>query len=215
MKLAVLTGLLGLSLFHATSKAAAPSRVQVVGREYSFSLSRVRVHSGTAVIELANFGQDLHDLRVQRIGSKHVAGLGVVREDDDERSAALEEDGGEEERHERLGNAGSGRRRDELAEALALGELAGEGVECRLVHDERRNARFRGVIVAAGVGSTSWPESCYRSDFDQSSWRRSSRPMRWRASRSGGRRMRTRWRGSRRTRGGSSTGEPVWASTCG
>jgi plastocyanin len=78
VKLAVLTGLLGLSLFHATSKAAAPSRVQVVGREYSFSLSRVRVHSGTAVIELANFGQDLHDLRVQRIGAKHIAGLGVV-----------------------------------------------------------------------------------------------------------------------------------------
>jgi plastocyanin len=78
VKLAVLTGLLGLSLFHATPKAAAPSRVQVVAREYSFSLSRLRVHSGTAVIELANFGQDLHDLRVQRIGAKHIAGLGVV-----------------------------------------------------------------------------------------------------------------------------------------
>jgi len=78
VKLAVLTGLLGLSLFHANPKAAAPSRVQVVAREYSFSLSRLRVHAGIAVIELANFGQDLHDLRVQRIGSKHVAGLGVV-----------------------------------------------------------------------------------------------------------------------------------------
>ena len=50
----------------------------MVAREYSFSLSRVRVHSGAAVIELANFGQDLHDLRVQRIGAKHIAGLGVV-----------------------------------------------------------------------------------------------------------------------------------------
>jgi plastocyanin len=78
VKLAVLTGLLGLSLFHAAPKAAAPSRVQVVAREYSFSLSRVRVHSGTAVIELANFGQDIHDLRVQRVGAKHIAGLGDV-----------------------------------------------------------------------------------------------------------------------------------------
>ena len=78
MKLAVLTGLLGLSLFNATPKPAAPARVQVVAREYSFSLSRLRVHAGTAVIELANFGQDPHDLRVQRIGAKHVAGLGVV-----------------------------------------------------------------------------------------------------------------------------------------
>jgi plastocyanin len=78
VKLAVLTGLLGLSLFHATPRAAAPSRVQVVAREYSFSLSRLHVPSGTAVIELANFGQDLHDLRLQRIGSKHIAGLGVI-----------------------------------------------------------------------------------------------------------------------------------------
>jgi plastocyanin len=78
VKLAVLTGLIGLSFFHAAPKATAPARVQVVAREFSFSLSRVRVHSGTAVIQLANFGQDLHDLRVQRVGAKHIAGLGVV-----------------------------------------------------------------------------------------------------------------------------------------
>jgi plastocyanin len=79
VKLAFATVLLGLSLFHATQQASAPpSRVQVVAREYSFSLSRLRVHAGPAVIELANFGQDLHDLRVQRVGSTHVAGLGVV-----------------------------------------------------------------------------------------------------------------------------------------
>jgi plastocyanin len=73
-----MTGLLSLSLVHATAKPAAPARVQVVAREYSFSLSRLQVHAGVAVIELANFGQDPHDLRVQRIGAKHVAGLGVV-----------------------------------------------------------------------------------------------------------------------------------------
>jgi plastocyanin len=80
VKLAVLTGLLALSLVdaHATTASAPPSRVQVVAREFSFSLSRVRIHSGTAVIELANFGQDVHDLRVQRIGAKHIAGLGDV-----------------------------------------------------------------------------------------------------------------------------------------
>ena len=76
MKLALLTGLLGLLFVSAAPRP--PVRIQVVAREYSFSLSRVRVHSGAAVIELANFGQDLHDLRVQRIGAKHIAGLGVV-----------------------------------------------------------------------------------------------------------------------------------------
>jgi plastocyanin len=62
------------SLLHV----AAPARVQVVAREYSFTLSRAQLHAGTALIQLANFGQDPHDLRVQRIGSRHVAGLGIV-----------------------------------------------------------------------------------------------------------------------------------------
>jgi len=65
-----------------------------------------------------------------------IARLGVVREDHDERTAALEEDRREEKRQEGLGDAGGRGRRDELAKALALGELAGEGVEDRLVHDE-------------------------------------------------------------------------------
>ena len=76
MRLALSAVVAAVSLVHAG--APAPARVQVVAREFSFQLSRLKVHSGTAVIELANFGQDPHDLRVQRIGSRHVAGLGVV-----------------------------------------------------------------------------------------------------------------------------------------
>jgi plastocyanin len=38
----------------------------------------VHVRAGTATIELANFGQDPHDLRLQRAGARHIAGLGVV-----------------------------------------------------------------------------------------------------------------------------------------
>ena len=56
----------------------APARLQVVAKEYSFGLSRSVVRSGPAVIELANFGQDPHDLRLQRVGARHIAGLGVV-----------------------------------------------------------------------------------------------------------------------------------------
>ena len=52
--------------------------MQVVAREFSYSLSRTRLKAGTAVIELANFGQDAHDLRVQRIGARHIAGTPVV-----------------------------------------------------------------------------------------------------------------------------------------
>ena len=56
----------------------APARVQVVAKEFSFSLSRQHVRAGSAVIELANFGQDPHDLRIQRVGATHVAGTPVV-----------------------------------------------------------------------------------------------------------------------------------------
>ncbi len=57
---------------------ATPSRVQVVAKEFSFGLSRLNLKAGPAVIELANFGQDLHDLRLQRVGARHIAGIGVV-----------------------------------------------------------------------------------------------------------------------------------------
>jgi plastocyanin len=77
VKLLLVAGAVAVgALLHAISPP--PARVQVVAREYSFALSRLHVHAGTAMIELANFGQDPHDLRVQRIGSRHVAGLGIV-----------------------------------------------------------------------------------------------------------------------------------------
>jgi len=68
---AVLVGTIALG-------GAAPARMQVVAREFSFSLSRTRLPAGQAVIELANFGQDPHDLRLQRLGARHIAGTPVV-----------------------------------------------------------------------------------------------------------------------------------------
>jgi plastocyanin len=68
---AVLAGTIALG-------GAAPARMQVVAREFSFSLSRTRLPAGQAVIELANFGQDPHDLRLQRLGARHIAGTPVV-----------------------------------------------------------------------------------------------------------------------------------------
>jgi plastocyanin len=56
----------------------APARIQVVAREYSLVLSRLRVKAGPAIVELVNDGQDAHDLRLQRRGSRHIAGIGTV-----------------------------------------------------------------------------------------------------------------------------------------
>jgi plastocyanin len=69
--IAVLAGTLVLG-------GASPSRMQVVAREFSFSLSRTRLPAGSAIVELANFGQDPHDLRLQRIGARHIAGTPVI-----------------------------------------------------------------------------------------------------------------------------------------
>lgn len=63
-------------LLHAASPA--PTRLQVGAQEFSFTLSRLHVKAGQAVVELVNYGQDAHDLRLQRTGSKHVAGIGTV-----------------------------------------------------------------------------------------------------------------------------------------
>jgi uncharacterized cupredoxin-like copper-binding protein len=49
-----------------------PARVQVVAREFSYSLSRRKVKAGKVIVELVNDGQDTHDLALERVGSTHI-----------------------------------------------------------------------------------------------------------------------------------------------
>jgi hypothetical protein len=42
------------------------ARIQVIAREFSLTLSRRTVAAGPVAIELDNYGQDPHDLRVER-----------------------------------------------------------------------------------------------------------------------------------------------------
>ncbi|HZO97563.1 MAG TPA: cupredoxin domain-containing protein [Gaiellaceae bacterium] len=42
--------------------ASAPARVQVVEKEYTLTLSRLRIPSGAAIVQVLNFGMDGHDL---------------------------------------------------------------------------------------------------------------------------------------------------------
>ena len=73
--------LLALLLAAAVPAAAAapPARVQVVAKEFSLSLSRPSLKAGPAIVELANFGEDPHDLRLQRVGGTKVYGTPVVQ----------------------------------------------------------------------------------------------------------------------------------------
>ena len=59
-------------LIAATPVSPPPARVQVVAQEFSLALSRPTIRAGNAIVELANFGQDPHDLRLQRIGGTKV-----------------------------------------------------------------------------------------------------------------------------------------------
>ncbi len=66
----------------AAAAAPAPARVQVAAKEFYFSLSRGSVVAGPAIVELVNFGEDPHDLRLQRIGGAHIAGTPQVQPGD-------------------------------------------------------------------------------------------------------------------------------------
>lgn len=48
------------------ARKPAPARVQVVTEEFSLTLSRRTLTAGPAIVELANFGEDPHDLKLRR-----------------------------------------------------------------------------------------------------------------------------------------------------
>jgi plastocyanin len=56
-----------------------PARVQVSASEYRFTLSRLSIAAGPAIVQIANFGEDPHDLRLQRVGGTRVYGTPVVQ----------------------------------------------------------------------------------------------------------------------------------------
>jgi plastocyanin len=55
-----------------------PSRVQISAREFNFSLSRQTTRAGLTVLELVNFGEDPHDLRLRRVGGTRVYRLATT-----------------------------------------------------------------------------------------------------------------------------------------
>lgn len=55
----------------ATAAAPAPTRIQVTSTEFRLSMSRVVVPGGRVRIELVNFGEDPHDLKLRRIGGRY------------------------------------------------------------------------------------------------------------------------------------------------
>lgn len=55
-----------------------PSRLLVTAREYHLTLSQPRIAPGDAIVQLYDYGEDPHDLKLQRIGGSRVFSMGEV-----------------------------------------------------------------------------------------------------------------------------------------
>jgi uncharacterized cupredoxin-like copper-binding protein len=66
-----------LSAISAAPAAArpAPARLLVEAREFNLTLSRAKIKPGTAIVQLANQGEDPHDLAIKKIGGKRRRGI--------------------------------------------------------------------------------------------------------------------------------------------
>jgi hypothetical protein len=58
---------------------AAPARIQIGADEFSYSLSRQSIKAGPAIVQLVNYGEDEHDLRLRRTGGTRTYRIGRVR----------------------------------------------------------------------------------------------------------------------------------------
>jgi hypothetical protein len=71
-----LVAAIGLIVWTAPADGArGPARVQVTALEFEYRLSRQRVPEGRVLMQLANFGQDEHDLALRRVGGTRVFAL--------------------------------------------------------------------------------------------------------------------------------------------
>ena len=70
--------MIATALVLLTLAAPTPARVQVGADEFGYTLSRASIKAGPAIVQLANFGEDEHDLRLRRIGGTRTYRIGTV-----------------------------------------------------------------------------------------------------------------------------------------
>jgi uncharacterized cupredoxin-like copper-binding protein len=78
MKRAALLAL-ALALVAADVAAAAPARLLVEAREFNLTLSRGKIKHGVAIVQLANQGEDPHDLAIKRLRGKRRGTIAETR----------------------------------------------------------------------------------------------------------------------------------------
>ena len=71
--------LAGVTVLRAADSGTAapyPTRLQAVADEFTLTLSRTAIPNRRVRIELVNFGEDPHDLKLRRIGGTHTFMIG-------------------------------------------------------------------------------------------------------------------------------------------
>ena len=70
-----------LSLFGAAPATASPTpaRLLVEAREFNLTLSRAKIKPGRAIVQLANQGEDPHDLAIKRTGGRRRGSIAETR----------------------------------------------------------------------------------------------------------------------------------------
>jgi plastocyanin len=63
----------------ATPVKTFPTRIQVTAKEFYYTLSARTVKAGPAIIQFVNYGEDPHDMRVERVGGTHVYGTAELQ----------------------------------------------------------------------------------------------------------------------------------------
>ena len=70
-----------LGLFGAAPATASPTpaRLLVEAREFNLTFSRAKIKPGRAIVQLANQGEDPHDLAIKRIGGRRRGSIAETR----------------------------------------------------------------------------------------------------------------------------------------
>jgi hypothetical protein len=70
--------LVAVTAFAVLQPHSAPGRLGVSASEFHLTLSRASVEAGRVIVQLQNVGQDVHDLRLRRIGGKRTYSFPVT-----------------------------------------------------------------------------------------------------------------------------------------
>jgi plastocyanin len=81
-RVAVTLAALAVLVPSSASAKTFPTRVQVTAKEFWYTLSSRSVKAGPAVVEFVNYGEDPHDMRLQRVGTTKVYGTPTIQPGD-------------------------------------------------------------------------------------------------------------------------------------